>query len=119
MGKDFCDEKFLSSEEIFCLYCLCFVFSACFFSLLPSIVFFHFAKIADEGTTPLDRSGTATSGGLAGDGQRAVTALLWINESPARGDPRGYTVTGTVRRPPTDSRGRVGREVRIVDEIKL
>ena len=29
--EDFCDEKFLSSEEIFCLYCLCFVFSACIF----------------------------------------------------------------------------------------
>ena len=72
-----------------------------------------------EGTTPLDRSGTATSGGLAGDGRRAVTTLLWIDGGPARGDPRGYTVTGTVRPPPTDSRGRVGREVRIVDEIKL
>ena len=72
-----------------------------------------------EGATPLDRSGTATSGGLAGDGQHAVTTLVWIDGSPARGDPRGYTVTGTVRPPPTDSRGRVGREVRIVDEIKL
>ena len=75
--------------------------------------------ICTEGATSLERSGTATSGGLAGDGQRAVTILLWIDGSPARGNPRGYTVTGTVRPPPTDSRGRVGREVRIVDEIKL
>ena len=73
----------------------------------------------NEGATALDRSGTATSSGLAGDGQRAVTTLLWIDGSPGRGDPRGYTVTGTVRPPPRDSRGRVGREVRIVDEIKL
>ena len=57
--------------------------------------------------------------GLAGDGQRAVTTLLWIDGSLGRGDPRGYTVTGTVRPPPTDSRGWVGREVRIVDEISF
>ena len=30
---------------------------------------------------PLERSGTATRGGLAGDG-RAVTTLLWINGTP-------------------------------------
>ena len=36
IGEDFCDEKFLSSEEIFCLYCLCFVFSAC---ILATVVF--------------------------------------------------------------------------------
>ena len=78
-----------------------------------------FGVPACEGATPLDRSGTATSGGLAGDGQRAVTTLLWLDGSPARGDPRGSTVTGTVRPPTTDSRGRVGREVQIVDEIKL
>ena len=59
-----------------------------------------------EGATPLDRSGTAASGGLAGGRARAVTTLLlWIDGSPARGDPRGYTVTGTVQPPPTDSRG--------------
>ena len=29
--EDFCDKKFLFSEEILCLYCLCFVFSACIF----------------------------------------------------------------------------------------
>ena len=59
----------------------------------------------NEGATPLDRSGTAASGGLAGGRARAVTTLLWIDGSPARGDPRGYTVTGTVQPPPTDSRG--------------
>ena len=48
-GEDFCDEKFLSSEEIFCLYCLCFVFSACIFVYCPSFVFFHFEKIAEAG----------------------------------------------------------------------
>ena len=31
IGEDFCDEKFLFSEEIFCLYCLYSVFSACIF----------------------------------------------------------------------------------------
>ena len=36
IGEDFCDEKFLSSEEIFCLYCLCFVFSAC---ILATVLF--------------------------------------------------------------------------------
>ena len=49
LGEDFCDEKFLSSEEIFCLYCLCFVFFRLYFCLLPSIVFFHFTKIAEAG----------------------------------------------------------------------
>ena len=50
IGEDFCDEKFLSSEEIFCLYCcLCFVSFRLYFCLLPSIVFFHFAKIAEAG----------------------------------------------------------------------
>ena len=34
-----------------------------------------------EGTTPLERSRTATRGGLAGDGH-AVTTLLWIDGSP-------------------------------------
>ena len=42
-----------------------------------------------------------------------MTTLLWIDGSPARGDPRGYTVAGTVRPPPTDSREGVGREVRL------
>ena len=41
-------------------------------------------------------------------------------EVHGRGDPRGYTGTGTVRLQPTDSRGgRIRREVRILDEIKL
>ena len=37
IGEDFCDEKFLSSEEIFCLYCLCFVFFPLVF--LSTVVF--------------------------------------------------------------------------------
>ena len=28
IGEDFCDGKILSSKEMFCLYCICFVFSA-------------------------------------------------------------------------------------------
>ena len=67
-------------------------------------------KYKIEGTTPLERSGTATRGGLAGDG-RAVTTLLWIDGSPSdlhgRGDPRGYTGTGTVR-PGQSGEGRTG-----------
>ena len=73
-----------------------------------------------EGATPLDRCPEQRLAvALRGDGQRAVTTLLWIDGSPGRGDPRGYTVAGTVRPSPTNNRGRVGREVRIVDEIKL
>ena len=56
------------------------------------------------GITPLERSETATRGGLAGDA-RAVTTLLCIDGSPGYlrkytvwGDLRGYTGTGTVRR---------------------
>ena len=33
------------------------------------------------GTTPLERSGTAIRGGLAGEA-RAVTTLLWVDGSP-------------------------------------
>ena len=79
-------------------------------------------KYQYEGTPPLERSGTATRGGLAEDG-RAVTTLLRIDGSPGDlhgpGRRTGYTGTGTVRPPPTGSRGRVGREVEIVDEIRL
>ena len=74
---------------------------------------------------PLERSGTVTRGDLAGDA-RTVTTLLWrdgnpgdLRKSTGWGDSRGYTRIGTVRPPPTDSRGRVGREVRIMDKIKL
>ena len=74
---------------------------------------------------PLERSGTAIRGSLAGDARTAMT-LLWIDgglgdlrTSTGWGGPQGYTGIGTVRPPPTDSRGRVGREVQIVDEIKL
>ena len=74
---------------------------------------------------PLERSGTAIRGSLAGDA-RTATTLLWkdgslgdLRKSTGWGDPREYTGTGTVRPPPTDSRERVGREVRIVDKIKL
>ena len=74
---------------------------------------------------PLERSGTAIRGSLVEDARTAMT-LLWIDGSLGDlrtstdwGDPRGYTGIGTVRPPPTDSRGRVGQEVRNVDEIKL
>ena len=87
--------------------------------IIVTIIIIIIIIIIIEGATPLDRSVTATSGGLAGDGQRAVTTLLWIDGGSARGDPRGHTVTGTVRPPPTDNRGRVEREVRIVDKTKL
>ena len=76
-----------------------------------------------EGTTSLERSGTATRGGLAGDG-RAMTTVLRIDGSPGDlhgpgrptgiyGDRDGLTST--------DGQSREGRrrEVRIVDEIKL
>ncbi|CAN0426455.1 unnamed protein product [Ascophyllum nodosum] len=48
IGEDFCDEKFLSSEEIFCLYCLCIVFSACIFVYCRISYFSRFA--AEAGT---------------------------------------------------------------------
>ena len=40
--EDFCDKKFLSSEEIFCLYCLCFVSFCLYFYLLPYLSYFVF-----------------------------------------------------------------------------
>ena len=45
IGEDFCDEKFLSSEEIFCLYCLCFVsFRLYFFVYCAYFVFFPLCR---------------------------------------------------------------------------
>ena len=44
IGEDFCDEKFLSSEEIFCLYCLCFVFFRLFSCVLSYFAFFPLCR---------------------------------------------------------------------------
>ena len=44
IGEDFCDEKFLSSEKIFCLYCLCFVSFRLYFCLLPVYRVFPLCK---------------------------------------------------------------------------
>ena len=49
IGEDLCDENFLSSEEIFCLYCLCLVFSACIFVYYCRIS--YFSRFAAEAGT--------------------------------------------------------------------
>ena len=61
-----------------------------------------------EGTNPLERSGTATRGGLAGDG-RAVMTLLWIDGSPGdlHGPERPTGIHGN-RDGPTSTDGQSG-----------
>ena len=47
--EDSCDEKFLSSEEIFCLCCLCFVSFRLYFCLLPVYRVFPLCKNCRSG----------------------------------------------------------------------